>query len=283
MMDETVEKTQFAWQPLTPRGIAAFAGASLSRLLLTQFFFALFAAAAFAWFLHARWFPVITEAIHHLPPQGQIRSGTLDWRGNSPANLAEGRFLAFAVDLHHEGQNRSPAHLQVEFGAQEFQVFSLLGFLPVKYPTDRIFAFNRIELEPWWGAWRPALLTIAVGGVVVSLLASWALLATLYFLPVWLVAFFADRKLGFGASWRVAGAALMPGALFLTGAIVSYGLGMLDLVRLAMAWALHFLIGWFFLVLGPLAVPREPEAASLKENPFATPAKEQPDSKSAAE
>jgi hypothetical protein len=275
MMDETAEKTQFAWQPLTPRGIAAFASASLSRLLLTQFVFALFAAAALTWFLHARWFPRITEAIQRLPPQGEIRSGTLDWRGDSPMLLAEGRFLSLTVDLQHEGKTRSPAHIQLEFGSRDVKIYSLLGFLPLHYPRAWVLPFNRLELEPWWGAWRPALLAIACGSVVVAQLLSWALLATLYFLPAWLIAFYADREISLAGCWRLAGAALMPGALFLTAAIITYGLGLLDLVRLAMAWVVHLVIGWVFVALSPLAAPHDPAAASVKGNPFVEPLKEQ--------
>ena len=60
-------------------------------------------------------------------------------------------------------------------------------------------------------------------GYIFGLLLTWALLATLYFFPVWLVAFYTDRDLNFRASWKVAGAALMPGALLLTLGIVLYG------------------------------------------------------------
>jgi hypothetical protein len=275
MMDETVKKTKFAWQPLTARGIAAFATASLNRLLLTQFVFALFAAAAFTWFLHARWFPRITEAIQRMPAQGEIRSGTLDWRGDSPVLLAAGRFLSITVDLQHEGKTRSPAHIQVEFGAHDVKIYSLLGFLPLKYPRAWILSLNRVELEPWWGAWRPALLAIACGSVVVGLLLGWACLATLYFLPAWLIGFFANRKISRGGCWRLAGAALMPGTLFLTAAIITYGLGLLDLLRLAMACAVHLVIGWVFVALSPLAAPRDPAAAPVKGNPFLEPPKEQ--------
>src|SRR5438034_10882857 len=80
-MDAPVEKRQFAWQPLTGRGVAAFAGASVGRLLLVQVIVALMAAAAVVWCLRATWIPTITEAIGQLPLEGQIRAGTLDWRG----------------------------------------------------------------------------------------------------------------------------------------------------------------------------------------------------------
>src|SRR2546422_10203836 len=100
-MDAPVEKSPIAWQPVTPRGVAAFARASWPRLLLVQLVFALFAAAATVWFLTENWFPVLARAIDAMPAQGEIRRGALDWREDSPTNLADNVFLALAVDLDH--------------------------------------------------------------------------------------------------------------------------------------------------------------------------------------
>ena len=72
----------FAWEPLTPRGVAAFARAKLGRLLLVQFIVALLAAASVVWFLDDGCFPTISEAIQQLPADGEIRSGKLDWHGD---------------------------------------------------------------------------------------------------------------------------------------------------------------------------------------------------------
>ncbi len=267
-MNVSVEQTQLAWQPLTTRGVAAFARASLGRLLLVQFIVALIAAGSVAWFLHQAWFPAIGDAIRQLPPQGELRSGRLDWQGATPSRLAEGRFLAFVVDLDHTGAARSPAHVQVEFGRTDCKVFSLLGYLQGTYPQDRAVAFNRTELGPWWGAWAPAILAIVAGLVAAGLMLSWACLATVYFLPAWLVGFFANRDLSLRGSWCLAGAALMPGALFLCAAIFLYGWGALDLVRLAVAAAMHVVVGWVYLFASPFCMPRHPVAV-MKANPFA--------------
>jgi hypothetical protein len=269
-MDKPDEKRHFAWQPLTPRGVAAFVRASLGRLLLVQFIFAMAACAVIVDFLDRAWFPVISEGIKQLPPQGEIRSGQLVWPGDSPQRLAEGKFLALAVDLSHEGEARSPAHLQMELGRSDFKIFSLLGFVQESYPRAWRIAFNRTELEPWWGAWAPAILAIAGGGVVAGLLCCWAIMATVYCWAVWLVGFFANRTLSLAASWRLAGAALMPGALFLTGALYLYGSGGLDLVRLAAAVAVHLVVGWIYLVIVPLRLPRKARISS-DQNPFAAP------------
>lgn len=274
-MDSTVGKPPVAWQPLTPRGVAAFARAPLGRLLVVQFMVAILAAATVVWFLHDAWFPTITEAIDQLPTQGAIRDGRLDWHGDSPAALAEGYFLAFTVDLQHEGQARSPAQIQVEFGQADFKIFSLLGFVQGIYPQDWVVAFNRLDLVPWWGAWAPVILGIVAGLVIVWLMLIWTLLATVYALPVWLLGFFANRKLSLRGSWRLAGAALMPGSLVLTTAIFCYGSGAFDLIRLAVAGAAHLLLGWIYLIAAPLRLPLHQEAALVKENPFVPPPKEQ--------
>ena len=267
-MNVSVEQSQIAWQPLTVRGVAAFARAPLGRLLIVQFVVALLAAGTVVWFLHAAWFPEISEAIHQLPAQGELRSGRLDWQGPTPARLAEGQFLALVVDLDHAGEARSPAHVQVEFGRTNCLVFSLLGYVEAAYPQGRIVAFNSAELGPWWGAWSPAILAVAAGLVVVGLVVTWGCLATVYSLPVWLIGFFANRDLNLRASWRLAGAALMPGALFMCAIVCLYGSGVLDLVRLAVAGAMHLALSWVYLIVSPLYLPRKPVAA-VKVNPFA--------------
>ncbi len=267
IMEATVEKPEFAWEPLTLRGVAAFAGASLGRLALVQFVFALLAAASVVWFLHSAWFPTISEAVRQMPPEGEIRAGRLDWQGEPAQSLAEGRFLGLAVDLQHEGSVRSPAQVQVEFGWDDVRVISLFGFVRWAYPKGWVAGFNRGELEPMWGAWAPAILAVAAVLVTSGLMMSWAILATVYCLPAWLVGFYADREVSVRGSWRLAGAALMPGALLLTAAIFFYGLGVLDPVHLVVAGAAHLLMGWIYVIVSPLYLPRH-TAAGGQTNPF---------------
>jgi hypothetical protein len=266
-MSASDDKTQMAWQPLTARGVAAFARASLGRLLLVQLIVALLVAGAVVWSLQRCWFPTISEAIDALPAQGELRAGRLAWAGPSPSSLAEGRFLTIVVDLDHTGEARSPAQLQVEFGQADFKVYSIFGCIRSAYPRGGALAFNRTALWPWWGAWAPAILAIVAGAVVAGLMVIWACLATLYCLPVWLIAFFADRDRSLGGSWRLAGAALMPGALLMCAAVCIYGWGALDLLRLAAMGAVHLVTGWVYLLISPLCLPRHPTPA-LKGNPF---------------
>jgi len=266
-MNASDDKAQFAWQPLTVRGVAAFASATLGRLLLVQFIVALLVAGTVVWFVQRAWFPTIGEAIRQLPPKAEIRSGRLDWPGPSPTRLAEGRFLALVVDLDHSGAARSPAQLQVEFGREDFKVYSLFGYLQGAYPRSRAVAFNRTELGPRWGAWAPPILAMVAGLVMAGLMTSWACLATVYCVPVSLIGFFADRDCSLGGSWRLAGAALMPGAFLMCAAILMYGWGAFDLVRLAVAGALHLVIGWVYVVVSPFSLPAH-QAATRDLNPF---------------
>lgn len=263
--------TRAAWEPLTPRGVAAFANASSNRLFLVQFIMAVGVAATVVWFLHVAWFPTVGVAIQRLPPTGEIRAGKLDWPGESPRMLAEGSFLAFSVDLKHTGGVRSPAHVQAEFGEADIRLRSLLGYLEVDYPTNRVVAFNRERLLPWWGAWQPQILALAAVGTVGGLMAIWFVLAVLYAPVVWLLAFFINRDLRPVQCWRLAGAALLPGAGLMAAAVLCYGFGIVDLIGLGFLAAGHLVLGWIYLCIGPLFLPRLAQAKATNKNPFAPP------------
>src|SRR6185312_13599086 len=115
-------------EPFTTRGVAAFTRAKLGRLLLVQFIIALFAAISLTWFLNLNCFSVVQSAIQNLPDAGKIGYGKLDWRGDSPKLLAEGKLLALAVDLNHSGQIHSTADVQIEFGKDSIRAYSFLGY-----------------------------------------------------------------------------------------------------------------------------------------------------------
>jgi hypothetical protein len=261
-----ITESRFAWEPVTPRGVAAFARASLERLIVVQSVMALIATAAVVWLLSSGFFPTVGAATRNLPAKGDIIRGKLNWKDESPKTLADGHFLSFSVDTKHTRQLRLPAQFQFEFGDDSLVIISLLGGMELPYPQDESFYFNRTDLQPAWEAWSPNLLGLAALGTFFGLLLMWALLATLYFLPVWLVAFYTDRDLNFRASWKLAGAALMPGALLLSLAIVMYGFGVFDLVQLSFAFTMHFIIGWIYLLISPLFLNRA--LPGEKGNPF---------------
>jgi hypothetical protein len=219
------------------------------------------------WFLADGCFPTALAAIQKLPNAGQIRSGRLDWRSDSPQLLAEGRLLAFDVDLNHTGKIRSTADVQIEFGAENVRIISLLGYVDFGYVPDRSSPFNRIELEPRWGAWSAEILFLAFVATAFALLLSWWLLATMCFLPVWLLGLYANRDLNFRASWKLSDAALMPGALLMAAGVVLYGHDLLDLVSFGFIFAAHLALGWIYIFLSLLFLPRI-TVTPYKGNPF---------------
>lgn len=266
-----------AWEPVTPQGVAAFAQARLRRLLLVQFIVAAVVAAVVIWFLRISWIPTVNRAVSQLPATGEIRSGRLNWAAHSPTTLASSRLLSFSVDLEHSGTVRSLAHVQFEFGRTNLMVRSLLGYVDLRYPRGWIIAFNRTELEPSWGAWRPPLLAFVATGVVGGLFASWFFLATVYAGPIWLIGFFTNRELTWAGSWKYCAAAVLPGALFMAVAISFYALEALDLVQLGFAWAGHLVLGWAYLAFGLGFLPRVTAELPAAKNPFGPKSSNQPD------
>jgi len=242
--------------------------ASLGRLLLVQCLIAVLAAGTVVWYLEEACFPIVRAAIVQMPAQGEIRDGRLTWSGDSPVQLAGNHSLGVAVDLNHGGQLARNAQLQVEFGRKDYRIISVFGYVVMEYPSGWRMAFNRTELDPWWGAWEPAILAGTGLATAVGLMLVWTLLATVYCIPARLITLFENRDLNWRQSWRLAGAALMPGALFMTFGIIGYGLNWIDLVQLGAMAGLHLLVGWIYLFISPLFLPRHPNAATVKSNPF---------------
>jgi len=264
-----------AWQPFTPRGVAAFARATLSRLLVVELAVAALGAVVVVWFLATIWFPTVRQAIHQLPERGTILNRKLDSPVTFADTLAEKRpFLIFVLDLEKQRNASQTSDVLVEFHRSNFQVCSMFGCLVFDYPGGWSIEFNRQGLAPRWEAWEPILLGLAALLVTVLLLLSWATLATIYCWIVRLLGFFKDRDLNWARSWRLASAALMPGAVLLSAGILGYGLGMLDLIRLLVLFALHLVMGWVYLGISPIFVPRLPAITPPGVNPFAPPKEE---------
>jgi hypothetical protein len=238
-----------------------------------QFIVALLAAGTVVWFINNNCFPVIATAVQKLPTTGEIRSGQLNWPGRSPELLAQGHFLALDVDLDHSGQIGAASDVQIEFGRKTVRISSLLGYLDWNYPPEYVVAFNRTGVEPLWGAWAMELLLMAMAAVTVCLLLSWSLLATIYFVPLRFLGFFANRDLNLRQSWRLAGAALIPGALLMAAAVLLYNLGFLNLVSFGFAFVAHFVMGWIYQFVSLLFLPGLP---AQKRNPFGVKSKRSP-------
>jgi hypothetical protein len=264
---------RFLTQPFTFKGVADFARASLTRLFCFQVALAVFAAGAVTCFLEVAWVPVIQMVIDRLPRSGMIRSGKLEWQRTEPIRTVGSTFLWISVDPADSMELGEGADLQLEFGRTELRLRSLFGYWVVPYPKDYVVAFNHTELEPWWGAWHLPLSIAAATTITAALLLVWVFLALAYLWPVRLIAFYADRRLSWAGAWRMAAAALLPGAVFFSLAILGYTFHRINLVQLLLAAALHILIGWAYVLASPFQLPREgnaPQNKSGSRNPFGT-------------
>jgi len=258
-----------AWQPLTWRGVAAFAGARLNRLLLAQTAVAILAVTATLWFLNTGWFPIIRKAIQQLPDTGAIENQRLISPHSSREPLIEHRLLTFVVDQHGAWHGNSGGDLRIEFHREQFAVCSALGCYAQAYPKAWSVPFNQPDLQSHWGAWETMIYLWVGLAVFLGLFISWWFLATVYSPFVRLYAFFKDRDLSLAASWKLAGAALLPCALLVSVALVLYSAGILRLFHFLAIWLLHFPLGWVYLWMSPLRLPAAGDALpGARQNPF---------------
>ena len=261
----------YAWQPLTFRGVAAFAHASYQRLFWVQTFFAVLCAVAIVWALIHAWTPVIRSAVRNLPNEQPARAEQLLYPPSAPPLLAESRHLA--VLLKPEGTVAAASDVRIEFQPRAMRVCSLFGCTVRPYPKGQTISLTRQEAIPWWDAWEPILLGIIGVGTGLFFLTVWTALATIVFLFLRLYAYFADRQLTLGGAWRLSAAAFLPGTLALIAALVLYALGTADLIRFLLAIPGHLLIALIYLVRGTLKVHLIPTVPPTSLNPFtATPA-----------
>ncbi len=260
-----------AWLPLTPRGVAAFAYATLTRLIIVQLIFAAIVALTVIWFLRVAWFPVVTQAAHRLPETGAIRGGELDFGGPSPQRLAENARLAIFVDVADAGTTGQAADLEVTFEKGRVTFCGALGCGSRPYDRRYISDFNRAAVEPAWGAWQWPITALAAIATVISLMVMWWVVAFLYLPLAKLLAFFANRRVTLAGAWKLSAAALLPGALIAGAGLLLYGFGTIDLFRFALVCLLHILAGLVFVVTSPFFLPA---VSGFKpgKNPFSPPA-----------
>lgn len=271
-MDTTKKFLHTAWQPLTFGGVASFAHARPRRLLAVELVVASLVAASVVWCLSQTWFADVRVAITRLPDQAAVRAGQLEWPDDEPVRLVASTFLSILVDPDNQSDVNLTSDLQVELGRGDWKIRSLLGYVPLRYPASWSVSLNRAAVEPWWGAWQWVILAGVVVAVVAGLLFLWAVLAAVYLAPVRLAVFFLDRDVSRAGCWRLASAALMPGAVVMSGAIFLYGMQRLPLVGLLLAVVLHLLVGWVYLLIAPFKLSKKAAAlAAEKPNPFAPP------------
>jgi hypothetical protein len=260
-----------AWQPFTFGGVAAFARASWGRLFLAQVAVAALCAASVVWFLGRCYSPVITQAIQKLPASACITNGGL--AGIPDDQVSETKFLSISVTASQDPQLDHSADVQIALLLPYVQVSSLLssalGSLEFDYNRSSTLDLSRSHLEPLWGAWQPIVLAGAGIAVVLLLLPIWALLAVIYAPAAKFVAWFCDRQLSWPGAWRLASAALLPGALLLALGVLLYGRQTVDVFGLGFFQTVHFLVGWVYVLAAPVFAPRL-SPAPTNRNPFSS-------------
>jgi hypothetical protein len=255
-----------AWQPFTFRGVAAFAFTSYNRLFWIQVFFAAVCATATVWALSHAWTPVIRSAVRNLPDEAPARAEQLIYPASAEPVLAETRHLAILLKVEEGGAAASD--VRIEFRPSSLRVCSLFGCLVRSYAKKQTIYLTRQEANPWWDAWEPILLGIVAVVTALFFLGTWTLLATVVFLFIRLYAYFADRQITMGGSWRLSAAAFLPGSLALILALVLYALGIADLIRFLLAIPGHLLIALLFLALAPRKLDHIPTVLPPSVNPF---------------
>lgn len=137
-----------------------------------------------------------------------------------------------------------------------------------RYPPHLNIPFNRIEARAWWDAWQPMMLTAVAFSTFFFLFFIWSVLATLYCPVPRVVAYFAERSLTFPGAWRLAGAALMPGAVLMILGVVALGLGWIEPVRFVLVTGVHLLVPVAYLFISPFYLPSSTAHVQAAANPF---------------
>ena len=263
------------WQPLTFGGVARFAKGRLGRLMVVILVFDTLSALAVLGLFCWTWNPVIERSLAHLPEHAQIRSSLLEWPDPTPTVLAQNGHLAVVIDLDQSRRPGQLADVQFELDRDHAQIHSLFGFLRIPYPPQGwMIPLDRSELEPWWGAWFPFVVTSLFLAVFFVLAFAWFVLGAIYALPWKLAAWLFHRQLTFGECWKAAIAAQMPGAAWMNVSILLYSTGRINLAYFLFAFSFHWVLAWIYLAVGFFFLPAPPPKNNLPPdefNPFADP------------
>jgi len=170
------------------------------------------------------------------------------------------------LNLDPEGDTGQAADFQWEIGRHSDRLRSLLGFLDLPPRHQLNMPLDPVQTLAWWTSFQPLLLAGIASGTMIFLGISWVSLMLVYAPGARFIAFYFDRHCDASGALKLTAAALLPGALFLTGAIALYGLRWIPLIALLIAFALHFPIGWIYVAFAPLHLPKL--NSNSKGNPF---------------
>lgn len=254
--------------PTTFGGVAALGFGRFWWLGAWQAAIAMLTAVVLVIALEATWVRSLERAVAALPERAAIVDGRLNWTNPAPAILNSSPFLGVVVDPGALRELGGGSDVTLFLESDRVALRSLFGWIQYPYPPQHQVPLGRFEVEGWLAAWKSPILGTTGLALAAALLASWTLLATAYGLPVWLLSLPAQIHPTLGQCWRLAGAAVLPGALFLTGAVALYASRQLEFVGLLLAFPAHFAVGWIYLFGGLRRLKRD--AAPVRANPFST-------------
>ncbi len=254
--------------PLTLPGTVAFSRRSAAWLLLVWLLLAGLASATCLWFIHSRWIPVAEESIESFPTTLLLENGEVDPLPTSEPIQHQNGFLSIVATGSTQSHGNLTADFQITITPNELRFHSLLGHLALPYPAETMIDLAPAFLKPWWKARKVPYTVVAFGTIMICLLVTWIGLASLYFFPIIVLAYFRDRRCQFWKTWRLGGSVLIPGALIMTLAILLYGFHLLNLLGLLVAAALHIVVPWLY-VFGTIKhIPRVNAILPRGKNPF---------------
>jgi len=274
-MAGTPAKLTLVWHPFTPKGVAGAARAPRWQLWLVLGATAALTLTTLLNFLARCWEPVVVEAIDRLDDGSVIRNGVLFPGGAATdVTLARNRHLAVALNWDPEAPRDQGSDVRLYLEIDRALVCTIFGCLPVSYHRFGDTPVGRTETGAWWRAWRPIFYSGAGLGFALYLILSWWVLVVVHAWAIRLFAFYLDRQADFSGAARVAQAALVPGALWLTTALFFHAHDWLDLVGLLIVFVMHLPVGWLYAGLACRHLPARPDAPPV--NPFQRTGRDEP-------
>ena len=265
-------KHEVAFQPFTVGGVARFGYSRRSFLLLIEILVALFCTGCIVWFFCGNYMPVIRSATEALPEStSTITDGRLCWQKGQPDGvLAQSPALAIIVQAYPDSPRLgTESDVTLSLCQNEARIFSYGRYAPIPYSKKELRLSGSYAIA-WWQAWTGPFLFWVAFIPCCALLLTWQVLSFIYmpFIKGW--TWIIRRQISWGEAYSVAGASLMLGAFLLGLAILGYSQGCYPLLVLGIAFVLHFVPAWFFIIVCPFFFPRLPKKVRLaKVSPFA--------------
>jgi hypothetical protein len=251
--------------PITPEGIAAYAGEKRVFFTATIAVFAILCSFCISVMVNRCLIQPLNLAIGRLPAQGAISNGVLVWFTNEHTVLIETRSVSIHVNPSNEEPIADSADLQVVFCKDKLLLRSLFGWLTIPYPKSLNLPLNYNELWTVWGAYRTAIIPVVFFITSFFIPLVWITLGIIYKIPVALMSKVLKRKVDSKGIFRISTMSQMLPAAIMCAGILLYSFYKIDITTLLIIFAIHIPLGWIYLFITPFYLPKIPEEAY---NPF---------------